>query len=336
MGDNALDAINSGSDNIGIGYNALTACTGGISNIAIGSYALEALQSQNNCIAIGYEALHAHNSGLGAIAIGKFAAKADASVPQYNIYIGFESGQTSAALGANQIAIGYHALQNCSGAENVAIGYNVCSSAMSGASNTVVGSQAGTLMAAGARNVILGADAGDNFTSGNDNVAVGYQAGDGTSTGSQNVFIGSQADGNAVAARTNAIGIGYNVSVDADNKCVIGNSSQTLLQTYGDVNISKGVSCRVNISDTVDGTGFPGLTMGHTDQTWAIYVTGASDAIAFHDGANNVFFMYPGGAILMEGLKSGATQAAAGAAANELWFTASHASLPDNVLMIGA
>lgn len=34
-------------------------------------------------------------------------------------------------------------------------------------------------------------------------------------------------------------------------------------------------------------------------------------------------------------IKSGATQVAAGAAANELWKTASHASLPNNVIMIG-
>ncbi len=34
-------------------------------------------------------------------------------------------------------------------------------------------------------------------------------------------------------------------------------------------------------------------------------------------------------------IKSGATQAGAGAAANEIWKTASHATLPDNVLMIG-
>ena len=34
-------------------------------------------------------------------------------------------------------------------------------------------------------------------------------------------------------------------------------------------------------------------------------------------------------------IKSGATQVAAGAAANELWKTASHATLPDNVVMIG-
>ena len=34
-------------------------------------------------------------------------------------------------------------------------------------------------------------------------------------------------------------------------------------------------------------------------------------------------------------IKSGSTQANAGAAANELWKTDSHATLPDNVIMIG-
>ncbi len=34
-------------------------------------------------------------------------------------------------------------------------------------------------------------------------------------------------------------------------------------------------------------------------------------------------------------IKSGATQGAAGAAANELWKTDTHATLPDNVILIG-
>jgi hypothetical protein len=42
-----------------------------------------------------------------------------------------------------------------------------------------------------------------------------------------------------------------------------------------------------------------------------------------------------GGEIFLLNIPSGATQAAAGAAANELWKTASHATLPDNVVMIG-
>jgi hypothetical protein len=41
------------------------------------------------------------------------------------------------------------------------------------------------------------------------------------------------------------------------------------------------------------------------------------------------------GGVLMPALKSGATQVAAGAAADELWYTVSHATLPDYVVMIG-
>jgi len=52
------------------------------------------------------------------------------------------------------------------------------------------------------------------------------------------------------------------------------------------------------------------------------------------NGASQMSILTDGG-VLMNSLKSGATQIAAGAAANELWKTASHATLPDNVLLIG-
>ena len=41
------------------------------------------------------------------------------------------------------------------------------------------------------------------------------------------------------------------------------------------------------------------------------------------------------GTISISITKSGATQVAATAAAGELWYTVSHATLPDNVVMIG-
>ena len=41
------------------------------------------------------------------------------------------------------------------------------------------------------------------------------------------------------------------------------------------------------------------------------------------------------GPLFLSSIKSGATQAAAGAAANEVWKTSGHATLPDNVLMHG-
>lgn len=42
-----------------------------------------------------------------------------------------------------------------------------------------------------------------------------------------------------------------------------------------------------------------------------------------------------GGNTFLHTVKAGATQAAAGAAANEIWKTSGHATLPDNVVMIG-
>lgn len=53
-------------------------------------------------------------------------------------------------------------------------------------------------------------------------------------------------------------------------------------------------------------------------------------AIYTNAGANSL-----GDILLLRTIKSGATQAGAGAVANEVWKTASHATLPDNVLMIG-
>lgn len=54
------------------------------------------------------------------------------------------------------------------------------------------------------------------------------------------------------------------------------------------------------------------------------------------DGTLRMRIVGTDGEIYMYSLSSGATQAAAGAAANELWVTSGHASLPDNVVMIGA
>lgn len=62
------------------------------------------------------------------------------------------------------------------------------------------------------------------------------------------------------------------------------------------------------------------------------YLRGLNTALAnqqrrIHNDLNQNF---------IHNLKSGATQAAAGAAKNERWYTSGHATLPDNVLMIGA
>lgn len=55
----------------------------------------------------------------------------------------------------------------------------------------------------------------------------------------------------------------------------------------------------------------------------------------FNTSASEVFTVLQDGGILMYNLKSGATQGAAGATANELWITSGHATQEDNTIMIG-
>ena len=53
------------------------------------------------------------------------------------------------------------------------------------------------------------------------------------------------------------------------------------------------------------------------------------------NGGSIVMNPKTGGGVFITLVKSGATQVAAGAQANELWKTSGHATLPDNVIMIG-
>lgn len=65
-------------------------------------------------------------------------------------------------------------------------------------------------------------------------------------------------------------------------------------------------------------------------------ITGSNSDIIFKTGTTAEVLRCKGsGSIIITGVKSGASQVAAGAAAGEVWKTASHATLPDNVLMIG-
>ena len=68
-----------------------------------------------------------------------------------------------------------------------------------------------------------------------------------------------------------------------------------------------------------------------------LYLGAAQDASITYDGADLVIDPQEvgNGGLIIKSMKSGATQATAGAAVDELWKTASHASLPDNVVMIG-
>ena len=76
------------------------------------------------------------------------------------------------------------------------------------------------------------------------------------------------------------------------------------------------------------------VTLGSMPVLAAKDVTGnGSNTVTL--GNSSITDTYLIGDLHLASIKSGATQVAAGAAADELWKTSGHATLPDNVVMIG-
>jgi len=114
--------VNTESDNIAIGFQALDAQTsGGLRNLAIGSDSLGANTTGDDNIGIGYNALLVNTSGNNNVALGSLAL--DANVSSWNNTAIGNSTLTTNTGGGNT-AIGSYALaNNTTASNNIAIGY---------------------------------------------------------------------------------------------------------------------------------------------------------------------------------------------------------------------
>lgn len=95
--------------------------------------------------------------------------------------------------------------------------------------------------------------------------------------------------------------------------------------------------CGVEIEPQVEGVINQGLWMAGDDAGSDIVFGAGKDASILYDGNDLVIDpqLVGTGGVRILNMKSGATKAAAGAANDELWKTLAHATLPDNVVMIG-
>ena len=254
FGTNALGASINGVESVAIGSNALSGTTAfganaavGYANIAIGYNTLTSIAPGNDNVALGYEAAM-NNTGSKFIAIGYRAGTNNNALD--NIAIGDSAFDNHLATASVQnIAIGTNAMGTGSAASgqttsgNVAIGYRA-GQAIRSINNIAIGLDA-LLIATGEGNVSIGAN---TMTQNNStfNTAIGTAALF-NGSGSSNVAIGYNAgqfngagntsviigrDANA-ANRTNAIAIGYQASATADNQIQLGNGFITQVRTSG-------------------------------------------------------------------------------------------------------
>ena len=120
---------------------------------------------------------------------------------------GTAAGDTgTVALGANaagsavinpiftgNIAIGWNAFRQGTGAANTVIGINAMNQTTTGTINTAVGIRSQLSVTTGGYNTAIGADAGFDITTGSNNTSLGYDANPSSATSSNEITLGNNA-----------------------------------------------------------------------------------------------------------------------------------------------
>ena len=238
-----------GTNNTALGYQALDANTTAGNNTAVGSGALGVNTGANNT-AVGAGALDANTTAIRNTAIGVDALGAN-DVGNDNTAVGYQAldvntgGDRCTAVGMNALganttgydntAVGQNALDaNTTGINNTAVGGSALTACTTGVSNTAVGHAAMATATTGTDNSAFGKNAGENMTTGSGNTLIGSNAGQGfaaLTTGSNNVMIGPNSY--ATAGAVNQIVIGTDILVgQGDNYFTFGKTGNRVYNQY--------------------------------------------------------------------------------------------------------
>ena len=197
IGEAVSDAsMDDASDNVGVGYGALTSLTQGDNNVAIGSLPLNLNTTGSNNIGIGITALRYNATGSSNVAIGSYSQRgASNQNHSYNTSVGANS-LYSIETGSENTALGYSALTSLTTATgNTAIGHFSSRQNQTGEGNTSLGHQ--SLMGASGNshthNTAIGNTSMQNITTGSKNTSVGFASGYAISSGEQNSLYGFQS-----------------------------------------------------------------------------------------------------------------------------------------------
>ena len=271
------DGSTAASDNVAVGFKALTAVTSGQNNVTMGSNAGLAIQDGEQSIFIGTNAGHKIVSHDDNICIGTNSGYEVVSGAS-NVYIGSKSGgygaSSGAANGSNNVAVGEQTLYTSTGSNNTAIGHNALRLNENGAGNTAVGYQSGDGITSGSYNTALGYNCLSATVTADANTAVGNSVMVANTSGTKNVAVG-QAALDANTSGSNIVAIG----VDALGSCTDGGGdnvavgTEALASTNGTRNLAIGYRALTAQSGSADN-----LAIGY--QALLRQTTGANGNIA--------------------------------------------------------
>jgi hypothetical protein len=285
-------------------------------------------------------------------------------VTSQGLRIGFNNGVDDTAGSNIDITnsgvggVGYpQAYNNITGLRNINIRPTSTKSAVgtisiSGNDNYIMG--LGCTSLSGSNNIHIGTNA--NISSGSNNKLFGVSAGYGITTGSNNIHI-SMNDGynnGSFASVSDCFAIGSstmwsgNPLVSGDFIFATGYALSTPKFWFGGKSSGSDVYMNItgvggnNAAGVIGyyrgsmgtGTGTPGKLIFQTSVK-TTSGTGWQTTFSNRLSIEELKVLISNVPLFLDTIKSGATQGGASAAANEIWKTSGHATLPDNVLMIG-
>lgn len=218
-----VEIRNGGLQNLGIGFESLSAVTSGVENVSIGYRALRNNTTGYENTAVGHSALRANTTGGLNASLGYLALDANTT------------GGEQTALGALSLS------SNTTGSQNTAIGFRALASNTTGDSNVAIGHETLYLNTTGGSLIAIGRQALYNNTTGAGNLSIGDLSLRANTTGFRNVSIGSES---MLANTTGAynVSVGWNAlkaNIDADDNTAIGYSAMSTTTT-GDFNTAVG------------------------------------------------------------------------------------------------
>ncbi len=278
VGINCLSAATTGTYNVGIGSTSLTSVTTGFYNIGLGLGSGSSLTTGNENIAMGTSSLGICVSGEGNIALGRLSLIN--ATNSNNIAVGFQTAEAITS-GNNNIAIGERTLSSVN-AVGAPTPTNTNSNLTVVGSNSATGATGNELIIFGSNNFNGQTVAPFNFATGSTNVIVGRNILPSNATSSaNNVLIGTSMGTSLTATNfSNNVLIGRNVlniATTSSNNCIVGNLTASGITT-GSQNIIFGGGNAANLT-TVSGhtiVGYNNLN-GPTTQVSGCIIVGTNN-----------------------------------------------------------
>jgi hypothetical protein len=309
-GNSSKTDFSTSTGNMGAGEGALASLNGGDNNCAYGFNSLDALEGGGNNSGYGRDSGQSLISGTQNCFFG-YNTGSGLTTGNFNVLLG--GGATTAdSNDVGGVAIGY---QGYVDGQGVTIGYQAGNNSGGGLS-IKIGSQSGRNSSA-TNNVFVGGSSG-YYLNGTGNTIMGHAAGYGANgaLGTYNTLIGYQA-GSVIEDGDDNVAIGRRAGYG-----IVDNSDNIFLGAYA--GYYETGSSKLFISSLSD-----------TDQTNEATARTVALIYGEMNSTTSSQLLRINAVLELTQVKTGSTQANAGAGANEVWATSGHATLPDNVLMLG-